>query len=291
MDTFNRSIADPLLRVLRFPLVRLLLLGGILFYLYISGHMFRGAFAKGWLQDVAVVAWMIVLTLAVYAGFVHVVERRPASELAPAGMGRELGIGMLLGASLYTVCILVLMLLGVYRIDGINSWYALLGYLWFALSSGFFEEMLFRGVLFRISEEVFGSWAALVISSLAFGLVHLNNPGATMKGVLFIAAEAGMLLAAAYMLTGRLWMSMGFHMAWNYTQAAVFPVHVSGSGTSQAFVNASISGPDLLTGGIYGMESSLVAFVLLTTTGAIVLILAVRRGKIIRPLWLRRSEP
>ncbi len=287
MDTCTESKPGLPLRILRFPLSRLLLIGAIVFYLYLSGHMFRAAIAKGPMPDLAVVVWMVALTLAVYVGFVHVVECRPARELALPGMGRELGIGLLLGAGLYTVCILILMVFGVYRIDGFNSWQIPLGLLWFGLSSGFFEEMLFRGLLFRISEEVFGSWVALAVSSLAFGLMHLSNPGATFQGVLFIAIEAGVLLAAAYMLTGRLWLSMGFHMAWNFTQSAIFPVHVSGSGTSQGLVEAAIAGPDLLTGGIFGMESSLVALVLLTTTGVILLILAVRRGKIVPPFWKR----
>ncbi len=52
--------------------------------------------------------------------------------------------------------------------------------------------------------------------------MHLLNPAATLTGALFISIEAGLLLAAAYMVTRRLWMSMGFHMAWNYTQSAVF---------------------------------------------------------------------
>jgi hypothetical protein len=275
------------LRVLRFPLVRLLLLAAGLLYLYLSGHMFRAAFAKGPVADLAVTLWMVALTLALYVGFVRVVERRPVTELALPGMGRELGAGMLLGAGLYAACIAVLVILGVYRIDGIDSWLVPLGLLWFGLSSGFFEEMLFRGVLFRITQEVFGSWVALAVSSLAFGLVHLNNPGATFQGVLFIALEAGVLLAAAYMLTGRLWLSMGFHAAWNFTQGAILPVHVSGSGTSQALVKASIDGPDLLTGGVYGLESSLVALVLLTATGVAFLVLAVRRGKVVPPVWAR----
>lgn len=164
----------------------------------------------------------------------HVVERRKASELSMPGMGHELGAGMLLGAGLYTVCIVVLMVFGVYRIDGFNSWQIPLGLLWFGLSSGFFMEMLFRGVLFRISEEMFGSWAALAVSSLAFGLVHLSNPGATMQGVLFIAIEAGMLLAAAYMLTGRLWLGMCFHLVWNFRSPRFFPSMSPAAGPRRA---------------------------------------------------------
>lgn len=129
----------------------------------------------------------------------------------------------------------------------------------------------------------------MAISSLAFGLVHLSNPGATLEGVLFIAVEAGILLAAAYMLTGRLWLSMGLHMAWNCTQAAILPVHVSGSGTSGGSVKAAIEGPDLLTGGAYGIECSLVGRVMMSATGLLLLGLAARRGKIVRPIWTRNG--
>jgi membrane protease YdiL (CAAX protease family) len=72
-----------------------------------------------------------------------------------------------------------------------------------------------------------------VVSSLVFGLTHLMNPQGTLQGALFIAVEAGILLAAAYMLTRRLWLSIGFHMAWNYTQSAIFSGIVSGNDAQQ----------------------------------------------------------
>ena len=55
-----------------------------------------------------------------------------------------------------------------------------------------------------------------------FGLTHLINPQATLEGALFIAVEAGILLAAAFMPTRQLWLSIGFHMAWNRTRSAIF---------------------------------------------------------------------
>jgi uncharacterized protein len=289
MTTPSESKPGLILRVLRFPPIRLVLLTALLFYMYISGHMFRGAFAHGAIPDLAVTLWTIVLTMALYVGFVNTVEGRPATEVSRAGMGRELGIGMLLGAGLYTLCVLVLTMLGIYRFDGLNGGQVLLAAAWFGLSSGFFEELFFRGVLFRIVTEVFGSWIGLAVSSLAFGLVHLNNPGSTLQGALFIAMEAGVLLAAAYMLTGRLWMSMGWHAAWNYTQSAVFSGITSGNEPSKGLVKAIIDGPQMLTGGSFGMEASVVALLLCTATGVILLAMAVKRGKIEPPMWRRPS--
>lgn len=282
---------DALLTVLRFAPVRLALLTGIMFYMYISGHLFRATYAKGAAENLGVVLWMIAATLVVYAAFARLVERRAVGELAVAGMGRELGLGLVLGAGTYTACVAVLMAFGAYRIEGFNSPMVLLAVLWFAVSSGFFEELFFRGVLMRITTEVLGSWAGLAVSSLAFGLVHLNNPGATWQGVLFISVEAGILLGAAYMLTGRLWLGMGWHMAWNYTQSGVFSGINSGNEPSNGWIRAEVAGPDLLTGGIFGMEASLVAFLLCTATGIVMLVMAVQRGRVVAPVWRREAAP
>lgn len=289
MNTPAVSDAGLLLRLVRLPPIRVLLLVAILFYLYFSGHLFRGSFAHGPLQDLAVSVWMSALALAVYVGFVHVVERRTASELALSGMGRDLATGIALGAGLYTLSVLVLMGLGIYRIDGLNGWHFLLPALWYGVSSGVFEELFFRGVVLRITEETLGTWAGLVASALVFGLVHLNNPEATLKGALSIAVAFGLLLGAAYILTRRLWLGIGIHMAWNYTQAAVFAGAGSGNEAPKGLVRSTIDGPELLTGGSFGMEASLPAFVLTTTAGVIMLILAVRRGKIVPPVWRRAA--
>ena len=280
-------MAASLLRLARIAPVRLVLLTALLFYMYLSGHLFRGSFAHGAIADLAVVLWMIALTLVLYVGFVYVVEQREASELAVPGMGRQLGLGLLMGAGTYTACVAVLMALGHYRVDGFNSPYILLAALWFAVSSGFFEELFFRGVVMRIGSEMFGSWAGLVISSLVFGLVHLNNEGSTWQGALFIAVEAGSLLGAAYLLTGRLWLGMGWHMAWNFTQSAVFSGITSGNEPASGLVKATISGPELLTGGSFGMEASIIAFLFCIATAIVMLVMAVKRGKVVPPPWRR----
>lgn len=275
------------LRILQFPLTRLILLGGILFVMMAVSNGFMKQFSGTPLKSAAVAAAMAALAVAVYVGFVRFIERRPVSELSLNGMGRDLGIGILVGAGLYTLCILILIGLGVYRIEGLNPWYFVLTAVAMALSSGIFEELLFRGALFRIVEEWLGSWISLLVSSFVFGFVHLANPAGTLIGALFISIEAGLLLAAAYMLTRRLWLSMGFHMSWNYTQSAIFSGIVSGDVTDPGLIRSNIKGPDMLTGGSFGLESSVVAFLICTITGVILLIMAIRRGNIEPPYWRR----
>ncbi len=274
-------------RVLGFPPLRLALLGGALFLILGTSNGFVLRLAGEPWAAIAVVAAMAALALGVYAGFVRLVEGRPVAELSPAGMGQDLGLGLLVGAGLYTACVAVLMALGFYRIDGLNPLSFMLPAVAMALGSGIFEELLFRGALFRIVEEWLGSWIALAVSSLVFGFVHLVNPEATILGALFISIEAGVLLGAAYMATRRLWLGIGFHIAWNYTQSGIFSGIVSGSDSDPGLLRSTIAGPPLLTGGSFGLEASLIAFLFCTATGVLLLVMAVRRGQVVPPAWRR----
>lgn len=276
-------------RMLRSPPGRLLVLGFLLVYLMAMNGDNAISYGSDPIKALVHTIAIAIAGFAVYIGYAHFIEQRNASELALPGMGRELGIGMLVGFGLYASTVLILIVMGIYRVEGLNPLTFLLPALAMAVSSGVFEELLFRGVLFGSVEKWFGSWAALVVSSLVFGLVHLMNPQGTLEGALFIAVEAGILLAGAYMLTGRLWMSMGFHFAWNYTQEAIFSGIVSGTDAAPGLIKATIDGPELLTGGSFGLESSVLALALCTTAGIYLVIKAVKRGNIVPPIWKRKA--
>ncbi len=276
------------LKILQFPLVRLLLLGPILFLMMgISNGFWQVQFADRPLLAIAMAALMALLAVAVYVAFVKFVEQRPVSELAFSRMGRELGLGMVAGAGLYTFCVLILMALGVYRIEGINPLSLMLPSLAMAISSGFLEELIHRGTIFRNVEAMLGSWIALLASALFFGLRHLGNADGNLVGALAITIEAGLLLAALYLLTRRLWLSIGFHMAWNFTQGGVFSGSVSGAFEQPGLFKSVIEGPELLTGGKFGMEATIVALVVCSTVGVLTLLMAIRRGHILPPYWKR----
>lgn len=274
-------------RFLASPPVRVLLLGFILVLMMTLNTDVMTRFADDPVKSVQHIIALAIAGFAVYLGYAHFIEQRAVSELAMPGMRRELGIGLLIGVGLYAACELILMALGIYRIEGLNPLSFMIPAIAMAVSSSVYEELLFRGVLFGAVEQWFGSWAALVVSSLVFGLTHLINPQGTLEGALFIAVEAGTLLAAAYMLTRRLWLSIGFHLAWNYTQSAIFSGIVSGNDAQQGLIRSTINGPDWLTGGNFGVESSVLALLLCTTTAIVMLVMAVRRGRIVPPIWKR----
>ena len=289
MNPTDSSPASPWMRVLRFPLTRMAVLYLVLAYLYLSGFFFRASYAKGPWEGVAATLMAGGLMLCIYASFVYFIEGRPARELALRPMGRELGLGFLLGAGLYALCVLIMMGLGHYRIVGMHDWHILIPGVAVAVATGVFEELVFRGGVFRLLEEWLGSWAALVLSSLVFGLTHLDTDHSTLQGVASISLWAGLLLVGCYLLTRRLWLGIGLHAAWNYTQGTVFSGIVSGNAPPTGLWMSSVKGPDWLTGGSFGLEASPVALLVGSTAGALMLVGAVRRGHILPPAWERRQ--
>jgi membrane protease YdiL (CAAX protease family) len=122
-----------------------------------------------------------------------------------------------------------------------------------------------------------GTLVALVVSAAIFGLLHAANPGASLVSSASIALEAGVLLGLAYALTRSLWLPIGLHFGWNFTEGGIFGAAVSG-GQSHGLVKAAVVGPDLLTGGAFGPEASVVAVVLSLVVSAAMGWLVVRRG-------------
>lgn len=225
-----------------------------------------------------------------YRAYVRFVERRPGTELGAAGSLRELGAGLVLGAALFSATVGVLAALGLYSVQGWRPASVLIVPLAVSIGAGVIEELLFRGAIFRIIEASLGTWIALVISATLFGLVHLGNPNASWIAAVAISLEAGVMLGAAYVLTRRLWLPIGIHAAWNFTQGGIFSVAVSGGKTDGLLV-ATLDGPSWLTGGAFGAEASVVAIVVCTAFGIALLVMAHRRGQFIAPFWRRRAAP
>jgi hypothetical protein len=143
------------------------------------------------------------------------------------------------------------------------------------------EELLFRGILFRIVEERAGTWIALMLTGVLFGLSHLFNPHASLWGAIAIAIEAGATLAAAYAATRTLWVPIGLHFGWNFALAGIFGAEVSGNGETEGLLNGVTSGPALLTGGQFGPEGSPYTVVFGVVLTIVFLWLARRRGRMV----------
>ena len=222
-----------------------------------------------------------VLAVVVYRWVVRRTEHRPVTELAKPGAGLALGRGALAGAALFGLVIANIALLGDYEVRGWGSVPAAIGLVGFMAAAAVTEELLFRGVLFRIVEERTGTGIALVLTGALFGLVHLFNADATLWGAIAIAIEAGGMLTAAYVATRKLWLPIGLHFGWNFAAAGIFGTEVSGNGTPQGLLDAATSGPVAVTGGSFGPEGSLYSVLFCVLATCAFLWSAHRRGRLV----------
>lgn len=284
-------------RVLRHPLTRLLLsllLLGLLLWAVFALTPFLGVpGGRGQGQQVldeGREALASVLALLLVGRWVE--RRGPAALGFPLrGAGRELGAGVALGGGLMLAVVGALALAGWYRAVDTGeapAQEARDALAWAAIYAAVAveEEVQFRGILFRLVEEWLGSGPALLLSSALFGFAHHQNAGATVFSSVAIALEAGLLLGACYMLTRSLWFATAVHLAWNWVQGALLGVPVSGTFVEGA-LDGQLRGPEVWTGGAFGVEASALTVLLTTTAGVALLVLAVRRGEW-RPLLHHR---
>jgi membrane protease YdiL (CAAX protease family) len=219
----------------------------------------------------------VLAALALYAISVRLIEQRRADELGVARLVPELTVGGVLGTALFATVMAVLLATGAYALSGPAA-----AAPWLPLADsaeGVVEELIFRGSIFRLFSRVFGMWGALGVSSGLFGALHVSKPGADLMAVLGIILAGGIPLAALYVLTRRLWASIGYHIGWNFTEAYVFGAQVSGSGVGVSLYQVQpVPGIDTLwSGGAFGPEASVVTVVLGFLLGA-ALLAAVKRS-------------
>ena len=232
------------------------------------------------------------LVLLGYWLLVRLIGGRPVIEVGGRGAAlREFSVGLAMGALLMCAVIGVLALLGSYHVVDVGWSTGILAGLGAGIFAGFTEEILVRGVMLRLIEGWLGTWWALAITAVFFGAAHLTNSHATVFGSVAIVLEAGILLGACYLLTRRLWLAIGVHVAWNFVQGGIFGSDVSGTGLGRGLIEARFTGPDLLTGGAMGVEGSIVAVLLCTTAGLAMLLAVYRRGLIVPPCWRRPAAP
>jgi uncharacterized protein len=277
-------------RIVLFPLVRIALATAPIVLFLIGAGMVTRKVPPHSLGGALVPIAMGIVVLLIYVAFVRLVERRPVDELGRAGAVPEAARGFVVGAALFSVTIAILVLIGVAHVgrgDGVRALFAGLG---LSLGAANVEETMLRAIFFRIVEESLGTWVALAASAALFGLLHVFNPGATTVSTLAIALEAGVLLAAAYVFTRRLWMAIGLHAAWNFSEGGIFGASVSGMKPYGLF-RTTFEGNPLVSGGAFGPEASIVAIVVCVTAGIAFTVAAHRRGRFIRPFWERRRAP
>jgi len=230
-----------------------------------------------------------ILSIASYTFLYKVYEKRIITEFSRYSMLKYLVYGSLLGALLQSLTILVIYLKGGYTLVSVNPIAFIIPPLTMAFTSAIFEEIIMRGIIYRITEEKLGSYFALIISALIFGAMHLANPNSSLIAAAGLAIQAGLLLGSAYIYSRNLWFPIAIHFAWNFTQSAIFGANVSGNTVSKTLITSKINGEEWFTGGQFGPEGSIQATVFCLIATIILLMLSRKEGKIIPPYWNNKN--
>ena len=230
---------------------------------------------------------MLGLALAASAVCARVLEHRSFASVGfklHPGWTRDLFLGSLLGAVTLALAVLISYAAGAVGFSVLTSspglWvkrFLLLAFVIFVAAAA--EEVLFRGFAFQALLHNLGPAAAILITSLAFALLHVNNPNATLFSTINVAL-AGVWLGVAYLVTKSLWLATGLHFAWNFALTFIFGLPVSGILTFDqiTWLDGVMEDPAWLSGGSFGPEGGAAA-----TVALIASTLLVWKGGLFRP--------
>jgi membrane protease YdiL (CAAX protease family) len=175
---------------------------------------------------------------------------------------RGLGLGIAVGAIVMAFVFAIELALGWITITstGVSDAFALAYTTVKVVCVSIYEEVYSRGYLLRNLADGTNMSVAVIVTSLAFALLHLSNPNASLASVLTLFVN-GLLFAAALLWTGRLSTAIGVHAAWNFFEGAVFGFPVSGDKEGASLIGIHQGGADWFTGGAFGPEAGVIGIV------------------------------
>ncbi|MBX9690816.1 MAG: CPBP family intramembrane metalloprotease [Cyanobacteria bacterium] len=197
---------------------------------------------------------------------------------------KQTAIGFVIGSVLVSIMFGAMYVFGAYKVVRTIWPVDLLPSLVFFLLVGICEELIFRGYIFTVIEKGCGTTAGVLVSSLIFGFAHCINPIESLSPLQYfyscslLSFEAGLPLVAGYILTRRIWLSVGMHWAWDFMEGTVFGFIVSGADLGQSILTSRGTGDFFLSGGAFGPEASIIAFLIGTIGGAVVLVWTYKNG-------------
>jgi membrane protease YdiL (CAAX protease family) len=248
------------------------------FFIAIIYFIFARAVAERAANDISSEDWLelvnrtfLLLLLVVGFAAMGYMGQRQREPIKAMGLvrrpswGREFAIGAALGWSGMIACVLPIALIGGLAVT-LYTTQRQFGLIFLNLAvlaiAALAEEVAFRGYPFQRLIEATNPTVATLVGSVFFGLIHLNNPGATTASTL-VTILAGWLLSIAYLRTHALWVGWGFHFAWNATMGILFGLPISGITNFSPVIASNSVGPYWITGGGYGPEGSLVCAIVI----------------------------
>jgi membrane protease YdiL (CAAX protease family) len=281
-------------KIIQFPLIRIVIAMGFLIPVFLLNKGLIKGINPLLSENNLILARYIeagvsfALLLWAFILYAKYIEKRKTREILVKGWLSEISIGFLVSLILVCIIVCVLFFSKHFIVSSIisNKRFVLDLFVKFFMGA-FIEELIFRLIIYKLTEELLGTWIALLIQVLLFGFAHGLNNNATLFTTFSVVIVGGLVYCAAYIYTRSLWLPLGFHFGWNFSQSGIFSMPNSGT-PYEGLLLSNISGPEWLTGGNWGIEGSYIAIFLCLAIGIAIMSLAKRKAYIVLPIWKRR---
>ncbi len=142
------------------------------------------------------------------------------------------------------------------------------------------EEILFRGYLMPFFSKVIGIKFTIILLSFLFTCIHLFNPNLDIIGLANVFL-AGVTFSLIYYYTGNLWLVGAMHTLWNFILGFIVGSQISGIITyNSVFFSIPVENKDLISGGVFGFEASIVTTIVELTISLFVIYLIKKEKRI-----------
>jgi len=291
------SSANPVGRigkVFQFPLVRIIIACLFLSPVFLLNKVFRSVVTSSLPVDMriyfayaeAIIFFFVFL--AAYGLYTRFIEKRKAFEISLKLCWKEFGKGFFISLVLVGVAVALLGVIGSYRIADLNPDKKVVIDLFMKFMIGaLLEEIIFRLIIFRLTEELLGTWIALIIQAVLFGFAHMANDNSTLFTSFSVIIVGGIIYTGAFIYTRRIWLALGLHAGWNYFQSGIFGMPNSGT-AYKGLIFPDIQGKEWITGGSWGIEASYIAILVVLIAGVYFIIKAKNANQIVLPVWIRK---
>lgn len=208
---------------------------------------------------------MIVLTCL----FCRFIQKRKMTTMGfvKKGMLKEYLAGLLAGFGCFSLAVLLGVLTGALKAEGffteISAGMLVLYFIGFMIQ-GMAEEVLCRGYFLVSYARRYPVYAAVLANSVAFAALHLFNDGISILSFINLVLF-GVFASVYFIRRGNIWGIGAFHAIWNFAQGNFYGIRVSGMEIKQSVLNlSSVEGKELLSGGTFGLEGSILVTIVLT---------------------------
>jgi membrane protease YdiL (CAAX protease family) len=278
-------------KVLYFPITKIVIGIVVPFSLFVVIQNFvLKPFFYGIIQDksiadpIIIFISCIVLVVSYYYLF-RFYDKREITELSIKHLPKEMFGGFSFGFLTISLSIFILYLLGYYQALSITTTHYSARMFTVLLFAGIVEDLFHRGLVLRELENWLGTHIAIVIAMLV-ELQHITNPNFKLYDLILVLIW-GFTMAMMFIYTKRIWLPYFFHIGWNFSQP-FYGSNLTGLDDMGSIIQSKFTGPELLTGGTFGIENSIFTASFLLFIGIALYYLAKKEGKIVKSKLFQR---